>query len=106
MKGIRRVAVVFVLGVILGAGITVYSSVFAGDEKESAASALPLEDLRAFSEVFGRVKSDYVETVEDKQLLESAIKGMLSGLFPPSRLPPPARIHYGHTGSGMNLHDR
>ena len=84
MKGIRRVAVVFVLGLSLGAGITVYSSVFAGDEKESAASPLPLEDLRAFSEVFGRVKSDYVETVEDKQLLESAIKGMLSGLDPHS----------------------
>lgn len=84
MKGIRRVAVVFVLGLSLGAGITIYSSVFAGDEKESAASPLPLEDLRAFSEVFGRVKSDYVETVEDKQLLESAIKGMLSGLDPHS----------------------
>ena len=80
----RRVAVVFVLGLALGAGMTIYSSVFAGNEKTTAASPLPLEDLRAFTEVFGRVKSDYVEPVEDKDLLEHAIKGMLSGLDPHS----------------------
>ena len=56
----RRVAVVFVLGLALGIGMTIYSSVFAGNEKTAAASPLPLEDLRAFTEVFGRVKSDYV----------------------------------------------
>ena len=80
----RRVAVVFLLGLALGAGMTIYSSVFAGNEKSAAASPLPLEDLRAFTEVFGRVKSDYVESVEDKDLLEHAIKGMLSGLDPHS----------------------
>ena len=80
----RRVAIVFVLGLALGAGMTIYSSVFAGNEKAPAASPLPLEELRAFTEVFGRVKSDYVEPVEDKDLLEHAIKGMLSGLDPHS----------------------
>ena len=80
----RRVAIVFLLGLALGAGMTIYSSVFAGNEKSAAASPLPLEDLRAFTEVFGRVKSDYVESVEDKELLEYAIKGMLSGLDPHS----------------------
>ena len=80
----RRVAIVFLLGLALGAGMTIYSSVFAGNEKSAAASSLPLEDLRAFTEVFGRVKSDYVESVEDKELLEYAIKGMLSGLDPHS----------------------
>ena len=80
----RRVAVVFALGLALGLGMTIYSSVFAGNEKAAAASPLPLEDLRAFTEVFGRVKSDYVESVEDKDLLEHAIKGMLSGLDPHS----------------------
>jgi len=80
----RRVAIVFLLGLALGAGMTIYSSVFAGNEKSAAASSLPLEDLRAFTEVFGRVKSDYVESVEDKELLEHAIKGMLSGLDPHS----------------------
>lgn len=80
----RRVAVVFALGLALGAGMTIYSSVFAGNEKTTAASPLPLEELRAFTEVFGRVKTDYVESVEDKDLLEYAIKGMLSGLDPHS----------------------
>jgi carboxyl-terminal processing protease len=81
----RRVAVVFALGLALGAGMTIYSSVFAGSDKNTvAASPLPLEDLRAFTEVFGKVKSDYVESVEDKDLLENAIKGMLSGLDPHS----------------------
>jgi len=80
----RRVAIVFMLGLALGAGMTIYSSVFAGNEKAPAASPLPLEELRAFTEVFGRVKSDYVEPVEDKDLLEHAIKGMLSGLDPHS----------------------
>ncbi len=81
----RRVAVVFVLGLALGVGMTIYSSVFAGSDKNAvAASPLPLEDLRAFTEVFGKVKSDYVETVDDKDLLENAIKGMLSGLDPHS----------------------
>ena len=84
MTEIRRVAVVFALGLALGAGMTIYSSVFAGNEKTTAASPLPLEELRAFTEVFGRVKSDYVESVEDKDLLEHAIKGMLSGLDPHS----------------------
>ncbi len=80
----RRVAVVFALGLALGAGMTIYSSVFAGNDQKPAASSLPLEELRAFTEVFGRVKSDYVESVDDKDLLEFAIKGMLSGLDPHS----------------------
>lgn len=45
---------------------------------------LPLNDLRKFTEVFGRIKEAYVEEVDDRQLLESAIKGMLSDLDPHS----------------------
>ncbi|WP_292363456.1 S41 family peptidase [Methylophaga sp. UBA1464] len=45
---------------------------------------MPIDDLRAFSEIFGRIKSSYVEPVEDKTLLENAIRGMLSGLDPHS----------------------
>lgn len=45
---------------------------------------LPLDDLRAFAEVFGKIKSDYVETVEDKKLISEAISGMLTGLDPHS----------------------
>ncbi|MBW0147411.1 S41 family peptidase [Marinobacter arenosus] len=45
---------------------------------------LPLDDLRKFTEVFARIKDAYVEEVDDRQLLESAIKGMLSDLDPHS----------------------
>ncbi|GGE54123.1 carboxyl-terminal protease [Streptosporangium jomthongense] len=45
---------------------------------------LPLDDLRKFTEVFSRIKAAYVEEVSDRQLLESAIKGMLSDLDPHS----------------------
>jgi carboxyl-terminal processing protease len=45
---------------------------------------LPLEDLRTFAEVFDRIKAAYVEPVDDKTLLENAIKGMLSNLDPHS----------------------
>ena len=72
-------------GLVLGVGLSIGSSVLADRASEkSAIAALPLEDLRTFSEVFGRVKADYVEPVEDKKLLENAIRGMLGGLDPHS----------------------
>jgi len=49
-----------------------------------APSEMPLEELRIFAEVFGRIKRDYVESVEDRVLLEHAIQGMLAGLDPHS----------------------
>jgi carboxyl-terminal processing protease len=54
------------------------------DPPRAARPTLPLEELRTFSEVFGRIKNDYVEPVDDRVLLESAIRGMLSGLDPHS----------------------
>ncbi|KGM07907.1 Carboxyl-terminal protease [Methylophaga thiooxydans] len=69
-------------GVILGATLVFGQMVFA--DKEAVKPDLPLEDLRTFSEIFGRIKSSYVEPVEDKQLIENAIRGMLSGLDPHS----------------------
>jgi len=53
-------------------------------EENKVREKLPLKELRTFAEVFGRIKSDYVEGVDDKELLESAIRGMLSGLDPHS----------------------
>lgn len=48
------------------------------------AESLPLEDIRTFTEVFSRVKSDYVDDIGDNKLLQDAIRGMLSGLDPHS----------------------
>ncbi len=45
---------------------------------------LPLDELRNFAEVYERIKQAYVHDVDDRELLESAIKGMLSGLDPHS----------------------
>jgi carboxyl-terminal processing protease len=47
-------------------------------------SSLPLNELRSLTEVFGRIKQDYVEQVSDKDLLDNAIRGMLAGLDPHS----------------------
>jgi carboxyl-terminal processing protease len=47
-------------------------------------STLPIEELRAFTEVFGAIKTNYVEPVEDKKLITEAINGMLTGLDPHS----------------------
>ncbi|MGB5833209.1 MAG: S41 family peptidase [Thiohalocapsa sp.] len=54
------------------------------EDTEKPSENVPLDDLRIFAEVFGRIKSDYVEQVDDRKLLASAIKGMLGGLDPHS----------------------
>jgi len=45
---------------------------------------LPLEEVRMFTEALDRIRASYVEEVDDRTLLESAIKGMLAGLDPHS----------------------
>ncbi|WP_444911767.1 S41 family peptidase [Microbulbifer sp. PAAF003] len=45
---------------------------------------LPLEDLRSFAKVFEQIRQGYIEEVDDRTLLEYAIKGMLQGLDPHS----------------------
>jgi len=72
------------VGLGLVAGLFVSLNFAAVADKETAAAPLPVEELRAFSEVFGRIKSDYVEPVSDKKLITDAIAGMLNGLDPHS----------------------
>ncbi len=69
------------LGLIGGILVGLHFSAIADKDAEAT---LPVEELRAFSEVFGRIKSDYVEPVSDKKLITEAINGMLSGLDPHS----------------------
>lgn len=69
------------VGLVAGVLISLHFSAIA---EKDALSPLPVEELRAFSEVFGRIKSDYVEPVSDKKLITEAINGMLSGLDPHS----------------------
>ena len=81
MKSLTRTFLYVAIGCALGLTLAVGQGVFA---ERSDGGTLPLEDLRTFTEVFAKIKSDYVEPVEDKMLLESAIRGMLTGLDPHS----------------------
>ena len=81
MKSRGRYILVLCLGLFLGAAITMERTVFA---ERAESQPLPLDTLRIFTEVFGKVKSDYVESVGDQKLLEDAIHGMLAGLDPHS----------------------
>ena len=68
-------------GAIVGIIISINLPVFADKTKSTT---LPIDELRTFAEVFGKIKSDYVEEIEDKKLINEALSGMLSGLDPHS----------------------
>ncbi len=51
----------------------------------SAFAPLPLEELQQLAAVFGMVKSDYVEPVDEKKLITEAISGMVASLDPHSQ---------------------
>ena len=70
------------VGILIGVAVSLNYSAVA--QKAVSVGPLPIEELRAFTEVFGRVKSDYVEQVDDKKLITEAINGMLTGLDPHS----------------------
>ncbi len=71
------------LGAVIGFSLTLNFSAVA-ERSQEAGTPLPIEELRTFSEVFGRIKSDYVEPVDDKKLIKEAIVGMVAGLDPHS----------------------
>jgi carboxyl-terminal processing protease len=78
-----KTVLVLVFGIFVGVSVSITSSVLA-EKKAEESVGLPLNELRNFSDIFARVKSDYVEEVDDKTLLENAIRGMLTGLDPHS----------------------
>jgi carboxyl-terminal processing protease len=75
-----RTSTLFLSGTLLGLSLAIGHSVYALKDNDQ----IPYEDLQAFTEVFSRVKSDYVESVDDEKLIEDAIRGMLNGLDPHS----------------------
>src|SRR5262245_13829265 len=71
--------------ILLGAFAGVLVSLnFQAIADRATRSGLPIEELRAFTDVFGAIKTNYVEPVEDKKLITEAINGMLAGLDPHS----------------------
>jgi carboxyl-terminal processing protease len=51
---------------------------------EKTVSVLPLEDLRVFTKAYEHIRSSYIHEIDDKKLLEYAIRGMLDQLDPHS----------------------
>ncbi|MBT3992887.1 MAG: PDZ domain-containing protein, partial [Gammaproteobacteria bacterium] len=72
------------IGAVAGVLLSINFSAIADKEPNKTMLPLPVEELRAFSEVFGRIKMNYVEPVEDSELITEAINGMLTGLDPHS----------------------
>jgi carboxyl-terminal processing protease len=69
------------IGVVAGVALSLQFSAMA---QKTAEPPLPLAELRQLADVFGLIKSDYVEPVEDKKLLTEAIAGMVASLDPHS----------------------
>lgn len=63
--------------------LVLFSFAVQAQERQTAAP-LPLNELRTFTEVLERIRTSYVEPVDDATLLENAIRGMLEGLDPHS----------------------
>lgn len=81
MNTLPRVGYGLILGLSLGLALTLGHGVLA---KREQPATVPLDELRAFTDVYARIKKDYVVEVDDRTLLENAIRGMLTGLDPHS----------------------
>jgi len=79
LRNLRK-STLFLSGILLGLSVAVGHSVYALKNGND----IPFEELQAFTEVLSRIKSDYVESVDDEKLIEDAIRGMLNGLDPHS----------------------
>ena len=77
----RTLAVVYALSLMLP--LTVYSAEET-NTNNSNTKRIPLEDVQRFSNAIGEIKKYYVKPIDDKELFDNAIRGMLSGLDPHS----------------------
>src|SRR5882724_3395060 len=76
-----RNTLILALGIAIGFSLGLAHEVLAG--KTAAAGAdMPWADARVLAEVLERVKRDYVNPVDDHQLLQAAVRGMVSSLDP------------------------
>ena len=74
-----RAILVVVVGTVMGLSLS-FSGGLLADRQEPGNEELAWEQARLFAEVMQRVKRDYVEPIDDAELLESAIRGMVSDL--------------------------
>ena len=83
MSAATRHGLALALSFLAGVALTTAPAVWA-EKEPPPENKLPLDELRTFTGVLDAVKQDYVEPVKDKELLENAIRGMLSNLDPHS----------------------
>ena len=81
MSSKLKVAGWVALGAVAGALTTMQLQANA----RSSLSPLPLDEMQQLAAVFGLVKAEYVEPVDEKKLINDAISGMVSGLDPHSQ---------------------
>ncbi len=79
LKNIGLISTGVLAGVLLSLGITATAQ-----RASDAHQPLPIDEIRQFTDVFGAIKTSYVEPVDDKKLITEAINGMVSGLDPHS----------------------
>lgn len=81
MSLMHRAALAVIIGIVLGTGLSLVPRVHAGaDTQPVHDETLPWEEARLLAEVFERVKRDYVESVDDTELIEAAVRGVLASL--------------------------
>ena len=79
VKSWSLVAAGIFAGILLSLGISAMAQ-----RATDGRGPLPIDEIRQFTDVFGAIKNNYVEPVEDKKLITQAINGMLTGLDPHS----------------------
>jgi carboxyl-terminal processing protease len=76
-----RTLLLLAVGISIGLSLGLAHGVLA-DKQEPLGQDLPWQDARLFAEVLERVEREYVDPVDDHQLLQAAIRGMVSSLDP------------------------
>ena len=69
-----------VIGTVMGLSLSIGGGLLSEVQPSPTPMSLPWEQARLFAEVMERVKRDYVEPLDDAELLESAIRGMVNDL--------------------------
>ena len=82
MKSYKSLGLGVTIGLLIGLLLAGSHQVLA--KRDSEVLQLPLSDIRLFTDIYARIKKDYVEEVGDQDLLRGAIRGMLSSLDPHS----------------------
>jgi carboxyl-terminal processing protease len=76
-------------GIILGvsaalAGNSLAARQLSAERSRAPAATLPWEEARLFAEVYERIKREYIDEVDDHELMEKAVRGMVAALDPHS----------------------